>query len=175
MNPEQRQLAWDLVITPPSGTRKISKEEFVRRFPAAIRGGSLSVDIIDQAVRDRSAKDLVCAMIIGHSFGFSSGHEEILCRLAFEDWHWSHESIVGALELGEFKDERCIDALYHLTQFVPPYLEFDDARALAIKAIWALGRIPGHSSQAKLEALAQSSSPRLKQVAEEQLNRRGSR
>lgn len=152
--------------------RKISKEEFVRRYPAAVRGGRLSLDIIERAAGDRSSEDLVCAMIIGHTFGFSPAHEDILCRLAWENWHWSHEAIVSALQDCEFEDERCIDALFHLAQFVPAYLEFDDARALAVKAIWAIGGIAGDLSDSRLEALAQSSSPRLKQVAEEQLSRR---
>jgi len=174
MTPAQRQLVFDLVITAPSGRSKISKEEFVRRFPDAIGSGGLSVELLEQAVREKNAADVACALTIGFTFGFSKDHEATLCRLAYEDWHSSHENVVSALEYGGYEDEACIEALYQLAKIVPPYLEFDEARALAVKAIWALSRIPGRLAQAKLEELAKSSSPKIRPLAEEKLNRRSS-
>jgi hypothetical protein len=160
------------VITPPSGTRKLSKEEFARRFPAALDEDRLALSVLRDAYLSRDAVDAQCALIIGHVFGFTAEHEDLLCCLASEQWHTSHEDLVSALELGGFRDERCVEALYALTQFVPSYLEYDGSRALAVKATWALGKIPGRLSETKLNELASSPSVVLSQAAERQLRSR---
>ena len=67
-----------------------------------------------------------------------------------------------------------VDALFRVTQWIPKSLEYDDARALAVKAIWALGKIPGSEAEAKLETLARSENTILRQNAVEQLERRHS-
>jgi hypothetical protein len=65
-----------------------------------------------------------------------------------------------------------VGALFRATQWIPKSLEYDDARALAVKAIWALGKIPGPEAEAKLETLARSENTILRQNAVEQLERR---
>jgi hypothetical protein len=46
------------------------------------------------------------------------------------------------------------------------------SQALTVKAIWALGKIPGAKGETKLEALARSDDAILRKTAEEQLDRR---
>jgi hypothetical protein len=36
-----------------------------------------------------------------------------------------------------------VGALYRAAWWIPDYLDFDESRALAVKAIWALGGTPG--------------------------------
>jgi hypothetical protein len=48
----------------------------------------------------------------------------------------------------------------------------DESRALAVKAIWALGKIAGTEAEAKLEALTRSNDAILRTAATEQLERR---
>jgi hypothetical protein len=170
MTPGERRRCRDLIITPPRGARQISKEEFLREFPSSVERGVVSLKLLEDAYRARSADDLQCALIVGHSFGFSREHTDVLCRLAEADWHFSHEDVVSALDGLQTPD--AVETLFHVTQWIPEYLNFDKSRALAVKAIWAIGKIPGAAAEAKLKALAQSDDTVLAKAAAEQLERR---
>jgi hypothetical protein len=65
--------------------------------------------------------------------------------LPIADWHHSHEDVVW--HLGEYQGADVISALDHATRWVPDYLDFDENRALARKAIWELGKQPGPLSR----------------------------
>jgi len=170
MTEEQRELCRKLVMF-PDGKRRITKEEFLRRFPSAVECDGLATKWLHDACETRNADDLCCAFVIGGSFGFAPEHKDIICRLIDEDWHYCHESVVELLsKLWPTADT--VEALFHATQWIPTSLEYDDARALAVKAIWALGKIPGSEAEAKLEILARSDNPILRNGAVEQLERR---
>jgi hypothetical protein len=173
MTPEQRELVYDLVITPPSGRRRESKEAFIGQFPEAVDGGCLAVSLLAQAYEARSAEDVQCGLIVGFAFGFSPRHEELLCHLALADWHVSHEDVVSALEKSGARSDRAVEVLYEVTQLSLPYLAYDDYKALAVKAIWALGKTPGTRAEEKLRLLANSDNSILRANAENQLKRRG--
>jgi hypothetical protein len=117
----------DLVIKPPSGHRRISKEVFVTRFPEALEGESLSVPLLAQACRDRSAEDLQSALIVGFSFHFSPRHEDLLCQLALANWHVSHEDVISALDKIRATSEKAVDTLYETSQISLPYLAYDSS------------------------------------------------
>jgi hypothetical protein len=170
MTPEEQKLCRDLVVTPPRGARQISKEEFLRQFPLAIERGKLALRLLEEASKAQNAEDLQCALIVGHAFGFAAEHLDILSRLVDVDWHYCHEDIVSALQTWPTPDT--VEALFRATQWIPKSLEYDDSRALAVKAIWALGKIPGTEAETKLEALARSDNAILRKTAEEQLERR---
>lgn len=116
------------------------------------------------------AEELQCALIVGHTFGFAPEHTEILCRLIEADWHFSHEDVVSALDALQTAD--AVPALFRATQWTPEYLKFDENRGLAVKAIWALGKIPGSEAARNLEALTRSDVAILRKAATEQLERR---
>ncbi len=69
-------------------------------------------------------------------------------------WHRRHEDVASAL--GRLRSPASVGALVYLARWVPAYLEFDDARALAVKAIWALGGIGGEAAHEALRSLAGS-------------------
>ncbi|HXR70550.1 HEAT repeat domain-containing protein, partial [Actinocrinis sp.] len=71
------------------------------------------------------------------------------------------------------KSPETVDALYHATQWIPEYLDFDEARALAHKAIWALGGTPGPEATAALTRLLTDEDESLHEAAAKQLRRRG--
>jgi hypothetical protein len=169
MTEEQRKLCWDLVIFPDGRSRK-TKDEFLRSFPLAVEHGSLALRWLQEAYDTRNADDLSAALIIGFSFGFDPEHKEILRHLIDEDWHYSHEDVVSALETWPTPDT--VGALFRATQWIPKSLEYDDVRALAVKAIWALGKIPGIEAETKLETLARSENGTLRKNAMKQLQRR---
>ena len=169
MTEEQRKFCQDLIIY-PDGRSRITKEDFLRRFPSAVENGRLALKWLDEADQTRNAEDLNCALTIGFVLGFAPEHLDILRRLVDVDWHYSHEDVVSALETWPTPDT--VEALFRATQWIPKSLEYDDSRALAVKAIWALGKIPGAEAETKLEALARSDNAILRKTAEEQLERR---
>jgi hypothetical protein len=172
MTEEQRKHCSDLTIF-PDGSRQLSKEEFVRLFPAAVEHGRLALGLLDGAYRLQDAEDLECALTVGFTFGFSPEHSEILCHLLEADWHARHEDVVSALD--ELRCPSAIGALFRATQWIPKSLEYDDSRALAVKAIWALGKTAATEAEKKLRILACSDNAILRNAALEQLERRHKR
>lgn len=169
MTEEQRMLCRGLVIQ-PNRRAGLTKEEFLRRFPEAVEDGYVASSLLEKASVERSAEDLQCALIVGSAFGFTREQQATLSRLLEFDWHHSHEDIVEAL--GRFPTPESIDPLFRATQWVPTSLEYDDSRALAVKAIWALGRIPGPEAEARLETLAKAGEAIIREAAREQIERR---
>jgi hypothetical protein len=169
MTEDQRKLCGELTIFPMGG-RRISKEDFLRKFPSALEHGKLALKWLEEANNLQSAEDVDCALGIGFAFGFASEHKRILFQLLKVDWHYRHEDIVSALETWPTPDT--IEPLYNITQWIPKSLEYDDARALAVKAIWALGKIPDAEAEKKLQALTHSENQIIRKNAQEQLNRR---
>jgi hypothetical protein len=102
-------------------------------------------------------------------FGFSEDHIQPLLNLAFADWHQRHEDVAMAFQ--KLKAPSSVPALAHLAEWVPKYLEFDGARALSIKAIWALGAVNDASARRELEHLALSESNVVSEAARTQLQR----
>src|SRR5256885_59798 len=97
MTEEQRKLCSDLTIY-PTGSRRISKEDFLRQFPTAIEHGKLALRLLEEAYREQDGEDLECVLTVGFAFGFAAEHTEILCHLVKADWHVRHEDVVSALD-----------------------------------------------------------------------------
>jgi len=171
MTTEERDLCMDLVSGPFRPKGRISKEEFLRRFPSAVEQGRLAARLLEEACKNRNADDLRCAFVIGFKFGFSPEQLDSLPPLLDADWHYDHEDIVSILD--DLRSPALVDALYRATQWVPKYLDFDDTRALAGKAIWALGNIGNDEAKERLRAVAHSGDPVLREDAEYQLKRLG--
>ena len=169
MTPEQRNLCRGLIIF-LNGRSAITKEEFLRRFSSALEHEKLALRWLEEAYNAQSAEDLECALTIGFAFGFAPDQKDILRRLVEVDWHCSHENVVSALKT--WPTPETVEALFQATQWIPKSLEYDDYRALAVKAIWALGNVPGSEAEAKLKALTESENAILQKNAREQLERR---
>ena len=170
MTPQERELIKSLVVVPGRG-RRASPEEVVHRFGAS-DGHVLGLDLLRDAVQRQDATDLEMAFIACRAFGvnFTVDHLGLLQQLSVADWHCKHEDVVTAL--GELRSPKAVHALYQATQWIPKYLEFDENRALAVKAIWALGNTPGDEAQLSLVQLLESDSPILRAEARKQLERR---
>lgn len=170
MTEEQRKLCQDLIVHPPEGLSLISKEEFLRQFPSAVEYGKLALKWLEGAFQVQNAQDLDCALIVGFRFGFAPQHLDVLCQLMNAEWHHSHEDVVSALD--EMNSPNAAEALFYATQWIPRYLEFDESRALASKAIWALGKLASSDADMKLTTLANSEDLFLRKAAAQQLERR---
>lgn len=155
-----------LVVVP--GRASMPEEEFLRAF-GATDGARLGIDLLWDAARRHDATDVELALIVCLRFGLLPGHVEPLVDLAFAEWHQRHEDVATAL--GKLGLPAAVDALVHLATWVPDYLEFDDARALAVKAIWGLGAIPSEVATQALKRLAIDPDSIVAQAAVHQLQK----
>ncbi len=171
MTPDQRRLVLSLAITPTGGP-DLSHADFLRQFGAS-DGRQLGLDLLRDAVARKDGVDAEMALIVGAAFGGPTPeHLAPLIVLASADWHVTHEDVVTAL--GRLRSPEAVDVLYAATQWVPEYLEFDEDRMLARKAIRALGSIPGEAAERALQRVVGSADDILRRRAEEQLERRRS-
>src|SRR5215467_7106100 len=125
MTEEQRDLCSALTIL-PTGARRISKEDFMRRFPAALEHGKLASRLLEDAYLAQDGDALECALVVGFTFAFAPEHTKILNHLVEADWHERHEDVVSALD--ELRSPDSVEALFRATQWIPKSLEYDDSR-----------------------------------------------
>jgi hypothetical protein len=168
MQARQQQLILDMAL------HRISEDEFLREVGIARADATgFALKILEEAYRQKSEDDVECGLSVGFHLGFTSEFIDVLTRLSDAGWHHSHEDVVTALD--SLGDTRTIEALYRAALKIHPYLEFDDSRALAGKAIWALGRLGNAIADQKLRLLAESSDPVVGTDARKQLYRRSGR
>jgi hypothetical protein len=165
MTPNERQLVSALIPF-----RGAAPELNQTQFLAAMGvddGRQLSACELADAISRRDSEDVFYSMVLVSLFGLLPTHLPLLTTLVGADWHMVHEDAVS--ELAEFHDPSTVDALYSATQWVPDYLDFDDARALAVKALWGLGGIQGEAATDALERLSHSDVEVIRRNAIEQL------
>lgn len=155
-----------LAVVP--GRDALSADEFLKGF-GTTDGEALGLGLLRDAVGRRHPVDVELALVVCFRFGFSDGHLPLLLTLASADWHQRHEDVATAL--GKIRSPASVDALAHLDEWVPDYLDYDDARALATKAIWALGSISGDAAHLALESLAQSDDSIVAESAKAQIEK----
>ena len=168
MTPKQRDLLLALLLV-PGDAEPIDPESVLNAF-GMTDGVQLASQLVTEAVASRSAVDLELSLIATSAFGFPDDLNETFIGLLDADWHHSHEDLVRTV--AQLNLPQAVPALRRTAVWVPGYLEFDDSRALARKAIHALGRIPGVEATSALEELADSEPPELAAVAQRQLKRR---
>ncbi len=156
-------------LTRMTNQRSTTAEDVLRHFGTA-DGRALGLSLGRDAAERHDELDLEMALIVCHTFGFGMEHLALLVPLCSTDWHHSHENVVSML--GVLRTPAAVDALYQATQWVPAYLDFDESRALATKAIWALGNTPGPEAEQALIRLLGSDSEIVRQGAQAQLTRR---
>jgi hypothetical protein len=128
---------------------------------------------LEEAYRQKNEDDVECGLYVGFRFGFTPEFLDVLTRLSEAEWHHSHEDVVAALD--GLDDTRTIEALYRAALKIHAYVEYDDSRALAGKAIWALGKLGDATADQKLRLLAESGDSVIGAYARKQLYRRSGR
>jgi len=167
VTPEERSRVLALVVA-PGGPASLSEAEFLREFGSS-DGGQLGLDLLHDAVRRQDSIDVELALIVCFKFGFSTKHLQLLTGLAFAEWHQRHQDVATAL--GKLGSPTAVEALVHLASWVPGYLSYDNGRALAVKAIWALGALTGEPARNALKELANSHSSAVARAALTQLQK----
>lgn len=159
---EQRRLIDTLVRTPTRAP--IAPDEFLRRFPAE-DGQELARRL---ALSARTEDDLQAALTVAHTFeAIDATWTPILAGLIRADFHTEHEYLTDLL--AELRDPRAVDALAHAATWVPDYLDWDDNRNLASKAIWGLRKNPSPDAVPALITLTGSDDPVVAEAARDRL------
>ena len=171
MTEDERKLIMAMVKLPqPASTKSPAREEFLRRFRASTDGQKLSHELLIEAIESQDPTDVELSLVVGFIFGFTEQHLSVLLSLAPAPWHISHEDVISAL--GSLKTPKAVEALRGATKWIPDYLDYDENRALAVKAIWALGSIEGLEAEAALSELMHDPDPILASNATKQMKRR---
>ena len=169
MTPEQRHVVLGLALVPGSG-RRSSPDDVLRCF-----GSSDGVKLglcrryrcRHRLVAERDSDDTEAALLVCNTFGFGPGHLPLPLGLASAEWHHSHEDVVWYL--GNYQSPEVVEALIASTEWVPDYLDFDENRASARKAIWELGKQPGERARQALGGIARTATGLLQEDARKQL------
>jgi len=168
MTPAERQLVLSLV-TVPGQQPAMEPADFLHQFGAP-DGQELTHRVLREAVDRRDPIDVEMGLILADVFGVSDELLPLLLTLAAADWHRTHEDVVTIL--GRLRNPEAVEALMGAAHWVPRYLDFDESRALAIKAVRALGAIPGQRAENALAQLSESEIEPVRAVASAQLERR---
>ena len=119
---------------------------------------------LDDALVNRSADDVGLATTLGALLGVDDRWVDSLISVLDADWTYSHED--AAEILGDLANPKAVLALVRATRRVPEYLEYDEGRALAVKAIHSLGRIPGPEATLGLDDLRDREDRPLRECVE---------
>jgi hypothetical protein len=165
MTPDEQEMVLSLAVV-PNGGPPADPNDVLQRLGAS-DGQELGARLLREALEHADGVDVEMALIITSVFGVSDDHLAPLLVLAATEWHESHEDVVTALS--RLKDPKSVDVLRNLVEWVPGYLDWDDSRALAVKAIHALGKIPGEPSERALASLLNSDSEIVRDRASRQL------
>ena len=168
MTPAERRLVLEMVAVPGQKST-MEPAEFLRRFGVA-DGQELVRRVLGEAIDRRDPVDVEMGIILADVFGVSSEFLPSLLSLVEADWHRTHEDVVTLL--GRLRTPEAVEALVRATQWVPAYLDFDESRALATKAVHALGAIPGARAEEALVELSESDIATVRAVALAQLEHR---
>ncbi|MFB6878875.1 HEAT repeat domain-containing protein [Streptomyces sp. NPDC056323] len=170
MTPEEQDLVRGLAVGLGEGpTRTI--DEVLAHF-GEFDGGALALRLLRDAMERRDADDVEMALIVMAAAGAPAEEFlEPLTELFPAEWHREHEDIVSTL--GKLRSPRTVPTLVLATHWVPEHLDWDENRALAVKAIWALGAIPGPEAREALEGLSDAENEIIRENAVKQLARRG--
>lgn len=168
MRPEDCDLVL-AVVSAPGRESKVTKDDILRHFDTT-DGRGLGLRLLHEAVTGKAPVGLEAAIIVCNLFGYGAEHLALLVDLVTANWHQQHENIVSML--GGLKDPGAAAALHCAATWVPAYLDWDENRALAVKAIWGLGGTPGTEAEQALLRLRKDKDEIVQEEAEEQLRRR---
>ena len=146
-------------------------EKFIKRFKVDVtRKPDYILKLLETAYRERNSTDVECSLIVAYRYSlFSQEYVSILVRLIESDWHYKHEDIAFALQ--KLKSPKAVECLYRTALKRFPYLDYDDAYALAVKCIWALGDTNTAESREKLKLLSKSDNEIIRENAIKQIER----
>jgi PBS lyase HEAT-like repeat len=141
---------WQLAQALAAG--RVSEKAFCESLSTNVEDvPGIGLQLLRKASDEHDADGVEFGLYLGHRFGFTEGHLPILLHLAGEDWHTQHENVVDGL--ARLRAPSSIATLYRTALARLDYLDYDEAFALGVKCIWALGSINSEEAVARLEDL----------------------
>lgn len=168
ITPEGYELIFSLVLVP--GRPYEGDPAAILRHFGTQDGRALGLRLLRDAIAAKNADETEAALIVCGQFGLDEEHLDLLVGLVYADWHFQHEDVVTMID--SLCRAEAVDALEHAASWVPDYLDFDENRALAVKALWALGRIDAPKAEDALRRLSSSDNEVVRKEAMAQLDRR---
>src|SRR4051812_48143544 len=93
--------------------REVSDGEFCSSIGTSIDGVvGYGVELLRNARVTRDADAVEFGLFLGHRFGITDQHLDVLLQLADADWHKQHENVVGGLAL--LRSPSSVETLYRL-------------------------------------------------------------
>ena len=139
MTPEQMDVIFAALFAPPPGRSR--RPDLVLVSFGTEDGVGLGLRLLREALESGDSDEVEAALIVAFNFGVDERFADPLMELALSDWHRRHEDVVSML--GMVGDTRAVPVLARMTEWVPAYLDFDDARALGTNAVHVLAKMPG--------------------------------
>lgn len=159
---------WQLASALAAG--RISNQEFCDALSTkADDAAALGFRWLKTALAEHDPEGVEFGLFIGHRFGFIESHLQVLLRLADEGWHTQHENVVDGLAV--LHSPLSVDTLYRTALARFEYLEYDEAFALGVKCIWALGALKSEDAVVRLRELSSCGNQILEENARAQLAR----
>lgn len=160
----ERRLILDLLMG------RVSEDDFYRDLPCKPGEASeLGLAMLRRAVEERDPVGVEFGLYLGHRFGISQKYLDVLLLLAGENWHERHEDVIDGL--AKLDSPESVDVFYRAALVKHPYLEYDEAYALGVKCIYALGKIQTLEAVVRLGELLRSGNSVLESEAGAQLAR----
>ena len=121
-------------------------------------------ELLANAMRSRDAAGVEAGLGLLAAFE-QLGRQRVpmLCELLVADWHHRHEDVARFLQ--ELADPAAVPALRQAAELDLPYREYDEARALSRRCMWALSDIRNADAIAALESLSHSRNPVVRDLA----------
>lgn len=150
---------------------RISKNKFLRL--TGVKKNYLSDEILEllevSFIEKSSQKTEIAIYLVFKYELLSKKYVVTLNSLLVSDWHEQHENI--AMLLQEAKNVSSVEFLHKAIGLNLNYLDYDEAYALEVKCIWALGDIGNDEAKEKLQHLVESRNKIISSNAKKQLSR----
>lgn len=168
MNSQQRDAIMRMIVY-PGDPHRLDCDGFIEATGVK-HPETWALNELDKALTQHAPDDVEFAITLGVLLGMNERWVDSLIKVLDAEWTHSHEDAAEAL--GELGDARAVPALVRAARWVPLYLEYDEGRALAMKAIHALGRIPGPEGALGLDDLRKHEDRPLRECVESVIQKR---
>ena len=160
-NEEQRDAIWRFILN------EVTHAELLQAL--AIRPETAGYEVrreLNEAISYKSMRHVEAALAAALLMDVESrSFLDNICMLLHEDWHISHEELIGRLQV--LADPATIGAIKAAIQLKPKlyYLSYDDYGSYYKKCLWALQAIGTEEAVALIEECALSADEALRKQA----------
>ncbi len=165
MNSKEKELIKNFILG------NLSRDTFIKLYPVNLaENKNYILDGLENAFDEKNPENVeyfISLISFDENWNITPKYVDVFCKLLLESWHYQHENLVSLLQ--GLKNPNTVDCLFKVALNKPEYMDYDDTYSLARKCIHALGDINTDYAREKLQMLAQSNVPIIKEKAEKQL------